>query len=441
MISNDSKLMDEIGAGPKRRRGGSLRGVANRFIIAIALMGTFGAGVGAERYGLTGGADAGASSSFTDLPAFETLQSTWDLIHSDYVDQSAIDDEALIYGAALGMVNALGDTGHSTFLTPEQARTWRESVQGKLVGIGIQVDFSEGRPVVIAPLEGSPAEEAGVQADDVITAINGKSTEGMTQIDLFQELRGDEGTTVEVTFERPSEDRTFTVTLERRKIALEPVSWTMLPENVAFIRISEFIVGTTDGVKEALTEAKAQGATAMVLDLRNNPGGLVFEAIGVASQFLPEGKAIYQFQEREGEPRPINTVGIGAGTDLPMVVLINGGSASAAEIVASALQENGRAETVGETTYGTGTVLSPIELEDGSILVLGTGLWLTAGGEQLWHIGVEPTIPVALPPGGEALRPTTIGETTAAEIAEGTDTQLARAYQEVAGWVTSAPSD
>jgi carboxyl-terminal processing protease len=425
-VVNDS---DETPRATRQRV--SRRRIASRLALVAVLVATFSAGIGAERYGLNDGSEAGASSSFTDLPAFATLQQTWDLIHSDYVDESAIDDEALIYGAAAGMVDSLGDTGHSTFLTPDEAKAWRDSSRGELVGIGVQVDYTSGRPIVISPLEGSPAEEAGVKSDDVITAINGKSTEGMTQADLFQVLRGDEGTTVEITFERPSEERSYTVTLQRRKIAIDPVSWTMLPGNVAFIRIGEFIVGTTDGVKAALTEAKEQGATSIVLDLRDNPGGLVFEAIGVASQFLPEGKAIYLFQEREGDPRPINTVGVGLGTDLPMAVLINKGSASAAEIVASALQENGRAESVGETTYGTGTVLSPIELEDGSMVVLGTALWLTADGDQLWHVGVAPTIPVELPEAAQAMRPSALGGVSVDQITGGDDTQLARAYAEV----------
>lgn len=395
------------------------------------MLATFGAGIGAERYGLSGSNDAGANSSLTDLPAFQTLQQTWDLIHSDYVDVDAIDDEALIYGAATGMVDALGDDGHSTFLSPDQAKAWRQNSRGELIGIGVQVDFSDGRPMVLAPVEGSPADDAGIRSEDVILTVNGESTEGMTQATLFQKLRGEEGTTVELTLQRPSEEREFTVTLERQKITVEPVSWTMLPGNVAFIRIVQFIVGTTDGVEAAVTEAKAQGATSIVLDLRDNPGGLVFEAVGVASQFLPEGKAIYQYQEREGGPRPINSVGIGVATDVPMVVLIDDGSASAAEIVASALQENGRAETIGETTYGTGTVLTPMELEDGSMVVLGTALWLTAGGEQMWHLGVAPTIPVDLPDGVEQLRPNTIGDVTAAQIEQSADVQLARAYAEV----------
>lgn len=399
--------------------------------MAVVMLATFAAGIGAERYGLSDQPDAGATSSFTELPAFETLQETWDLIHSQYVADETIDDEALIYGAAAGMVDALGDTGHSQFLDPDQARAWRQSSRGELIGIGIQVDLTEGRPVVLAPLEGSPAEEAGIKSGDVILAIDGASTEGITQVELFQKLRGAEGTSVELTFERPAEDREFTVTLERRRITVEPVTWTMLPGNVAFIRIVQFIVGTTDGVKAAVTEAKAQGATAIVLDLRDNPGGLVFEAVGVASQFLPEGQAIYQYQEREGDPRPVNSVGIGVATDLPMVVLIDHGSASAAEIVASALQENGRAETVGETTYGTGTVLTPIELEDGSMVVLGTALWLTSSGKQMWHLGVPPSIPVEMPSDVEQLRPNTVGDVTAESISQSSDVQLARAYAEV----------
>jgi carboxyl-terminal processing protease len=399
--------------------------------MAGVLFVTFGAGVGVERSGLIDGHNAGASSSLTDLPEFQTLQQTWDLIHSDYIDESSIDDTALIYGAAAGMVDALGDTGHSTFLTPDEAQAFQESSRGELIGIGIQVDYTTGRPVVVSPIDGSPAKEAGVQSDDVVTAVDGKSTESMSQVDLFKLLRGDEGTSVQVTFERPSENRSYTVTLERRKIEIAPVTWGMLPGGVAMIRISQFSVGATDGVKQALTDVKQRGASAVVLDLRDNPGGLVFEAIGVASQFLPEGKPIYQFEDRGGEALPINTTGIGLGTDLPMAVLINHGSASAAEIVASALRDNDRAPLIGETTFGTGTVLSPLELKDGSMLVLGTALWLTPKGEQLWHIGVAPTVEVDLPSDVTPLHPSDQGDITADQLNSSGDAQLMRAFDDL----------
>jgi carboxyl-terminal processing protease len=155
----------------------------------------------------------------------------------------------------------------------------------------------------------------------------------------------------------------------------------------------------------------------------------VFEAIGVASQFLPEGTPIYQYQERGEEARPIRTTGIGLGTDLPLVVLINGGSASSSEIVASGLRDSGRAQLIGETTYGTGTVLTPNELDDGSVLLLGTGLWLTSKGEQLWHVGVAPTTEVTLPEGANPLRPREVANFTVEELESSTDAQLVEAYK------------
>jgi carboxyl-terminal processing protease len=409
----------------------ALRSLMSRIVMAVLLVATFGAGVGVDRIGFGDGSNAGASSSFTELPEFQTLQETWDLIHDNYVDESAVDDQELIYGAAKGMVESLGDTGHSTFLDPEQAKAFEASTKGELIGIGIEVDFSDGSPVVIAPIDGSPADKAGVKARDVIVSVDGVDMKDKSQADVFTALRGDEGTVVVVTFERPSEDRSFTVTLKREKIEVVPVSWTMLPGNVAFIRLSDFSLGATDGVKAAIKSAKDAGAKSMILDLRNNPGGLVFEAIGVASQFLPEGTPIYQFQERTGDARPIRTTGIGLGTDLPLAVLVDGGSASSAEIVASGLQESGRAKLFGETTYGTGTVLTPNELDDGSVLLLGTGLWLTASGKQLWHVGVAPTTTVELPEGASPLRPSELQNVTIEQLRATNDSQLKAAYDEL----------
>lgn len=432
MTEHDLASANESDNGTKlRSRRSSPSRAWARLAMVIALVATFGAGIGVERAGWVGGSNAGASSSMTDLPEFQTLQETWDLIHSDYVDESAIDDQALLYGAAAGMVNALGDTRHSQFLTPEEAQAYNQAMQGKVVGIGVQLDYSGKQPVVVTAIDGSPAAEAGIKGGDVITAVNGKQTVGMTQADLVKALRGQEGTTVELLLERPTEDRSFTVTLERRKIEVEPVTWSMLPGNVAFIRISEFSIGATDGLQAALTAVKELGATAIILDLRNNPGGLATQAIGVASEFLPEGKAVYIVQERGGKTYPKNTVGIGLGTDLPMVVLVNGGSASAAEIVASSLRDNGRAQLIGQTTFGTGTQLTPIGLADGSVLVLGTALWLTPNGEQVWHVGVSPNIEVELPAGVDPLRPKSGRSITADELEQSGDTQVQRAFQEL----------
>ena len=248
-----------------------------------------------------------------------------------------------------------------------------------------------------------------------------------SMVRLRELLLGEVGTTVTLTLERADGRGTYTIVLTRERIKLQLVSWAMLPDHVAMIRLNQFSVGAAKAVREALEQARSAGARAVIFDLRNNPGGLVFEAIGVASQFLPEGSIIYQYQERNSEPKPVRTVGNGPGQDLPLAVLINGGSASAAEIVAVAMRDNGRAELIGEKTFGTGTVLSPIPLDDGSMLVLGTGLWLTPKGEQIWHKGVEPTIEVALQPGTDPLNPFDDADISRDELSASGDAQVQRA--------------
>ena len=367
-------------------------------LATLALSLAFGAGAGFDRFTRDEVTSAGAASSFTDLAEFEILEETWDLIHDEYVEGATVADEDLIYGAAAGMVEALGDTGHSRFLDPAAASDFAEATQGEFVGIGVELDVRDGRPVVIAPIDGSPADEAGVLPGDTILEIDGQSTEGMSFELLRDLIRGDAGTGLDLRLRHAGADASYEIQLERRVIVLRPVSWRMLPAGVAHLRLSEFSVGATSEVAAALDAARAAGATALVLDLRNNPGGLVSEAIGVASQFMPEGSTVFQQQERDEDPKRINTVGRnGRGLDLPMVVLANEGSASAAEIVAGSLRDNGRARLLGTKTYGTGTVLLPFEQEDGSVVLLGTALWLTANGEQIWREGVEPDEVVELP--------------------------------------------
>jgi carboxyl-terminal processing protease len=171
-------------------------------MVAALLVLTFGAGAGVDRYVWDEGSNANASSSVTDIPEFETFQATWDLIHDHFVDTSAIDDPALIYAATQGMVEALGDTQHSTFLDPATAEMYQRYMRGELIGIGVELDYSSGRPVITSTLEGSPAEDAGIKAKDMILEINGQSTEGESETEIGKKLRGDEGTKVEITLQR-----------------------------------------------------------------------------------------------------------------------------------------------------------------------------------------------------------------------------------------------
>lgn len=398
----------------------------------------FGAGVATGRG--DGGSAAVAQSSLTDVPAFETLQETWDLIHSEWALPEEIDEQALLYGAAAGMVDALGDEGHSRFMDPEEAERFAESTSGSYSGIGVEIDFRGPLPEVVAPIDNSPAFDAGVRSGDKILAIDGEETSRMEITDVSDLLLGEPGTDVTVQFlGRDGEARE--VTLTRRTITLEAVSWRMLPEGVAQVRISGFSSAATRELKDALAGARDAGATALVLDLRSNPGGLVSEAIGVASQFMYEGVTIFQQQDRDGTAMPITTVGRdGLWLDKPMAVLIDGGSASAAEIVGAALAENDRATTFGETTFGTGTVLVPYEQADGSTLLLGTALWLSADGDRFWKEGVDPIVEVELPLDADASRPADDLDLTRAEFDALDDVQLRTAWESLTGAGAATPA-
>lgn len=403
----------------------------HRLIIALIFVGVFTAGVGADRVVVNGGDQAGASSSLTDLKEFSVLQETWNLAHDKYVAPDSVTDRQLIYGASSGMLAALGDTGHTRFLDPEEAKVFEDATRGEFIGVGVELDTQDGLPLVIAPIDGSPADQAGIRSGDVILEVNGQSTDGMSLEELGKQVRGDEGTQVALALRHAGEDTSYTVKLIRRKITLHPVSWSMLPNHVAFIRLSEFSSGTSDALKKAVEQAKAKGATSIILDLRNNPGGLVTEAIGTANQFLPEGTTIFQEQGRDGKAKPIKSFGRGIASEWPVAVLVNRGSASAAEIVAGALKDNDRAQLIGERTYGTGTVLLPYELDDGSVALIGTSLWLTAGGQAIWKKGIEPNHTVAQALDVPRLRPSDDPDVTSEEFAALQDNQLRVAYDEL----------
>lgn len=406
-------------------------------VMSIMLVLAVGAGVGLDRLMIeTGLVDA--STQLTASEDFTILEETYDAIRNNYVLEEEISDEELIYGAARGMVDALGDEGHSVFLNPQEAKEFEESSRGELVGIGIQIDTEANPPIVIAPIPDSPALEAGLLPGDVILEVDGVSTKDMDPEEIGNRIRGEAGTDVTLTLQHEGEDETYEVTITRARIDVNPVSWAMLPNDVLWLQVSQFSSGATEGVQEAIRAGKELGATSVILDLRNNPGGLVFEAMGIASQFLPDGTPLYQEVDAEGDSEVIRTVGSnGVYQDGPLVVLVNQYSASASEIVSSSLMEAGRAPVLGEQTFGTGTVLLPFELSDGSMAVLGTELWLTGEGDEIYKEGVEPTETVELEEGTRTALPviytsqTGDEEITAATFATIEDAQLHAAWEEL----------
>ncbi|HYJ13412.1 MAG TPA: S41 family peptidase [Thermomicrobiales bacterium] len=403
--------------------------------IALALVITFLSGAGVTQ--LVGVDQASGTQQHEDLEnleAFGTLEETYNYIREMYVASDDITDEELIYGAATGMMDALNDTGHSSFLDPVQADDLREQQTGSYVGIGVSIDQEEMPPRIIFPYEGSPAEDAGIVQNDVILSIDGVSYEDFTTVDEFTELiGGEEGTDVEMELRHYGDAESYTVTITRSVVDINTVSWAMLPDDVAWIRIASFNEGTAREFRLAIRRVERLGAESMILDLRGNPGGWVVEQLGVIGQFVPEDTLVVTEQDAEGnEQERRTTEENGLWLEKPLVVLVDGDSASSSEVTAAALAENDRAVTVGQTTYGTGTTIVYVDLEDGSMLSMGILTWVTPDGNVLWHVGYDPMIDVANEPGVPAALPYLIGtELDMNQLVATNDDQLLTAYEEV----------
>lgn len=369
---------------------------------------------------------------------FSVFWQAWGLVQKNYVDQQAVNPTKMTYGAIQGMLDSLGDVGHSRFLTPQQLADEQQSLSGKLEGIGAEITTRDGQPTIVAPIPDSPAQKAGIRPGDVIMKVDGKDVTTLTLDEIVKLVRGPAGTKVTLTVIHAGDTVQTNITIERAKITVPSVTWSMLPGTTyAHILISQFASNATAELVSAIDNAQQAGATAIVLDLRNDPGGLLDEAVGVTSQFVKEGNVLL-VQDAKGTKTPITVRGGGKATSIPMITLINAGTASSAEIVAGALQDHGRSKMVGDTTFGTGTVLSTYHLSDGSAILLGTEEWLTPNGRQIWHNGIKPDIQVSLPNGVSPLTPEQESGMTAAQLQKSQDTQLLRAIQELGGHASPA---
>jgi carboxyl-terminal processing protease len=360
-------------------------------------------------------------------PSFELMAEAWNTIAKVYVDQSAVEPTQLAYGAIGGMVDALGDTGHSRFLTPDMLQQQHEFTQGQFEGIGAEVQMKDGHVVIVAPMDGSPAETAGLRPGDVILAVDSQDVTGLSLEQTVQRIVGPAGTPVTLTVLDPGTNETRDVTMVRAEIPIHNVVWEQVPgTDVAHVRIAAFSKGVTDDLRQALGEIQDQQLGGIILDLRNDPGGLLSEAVGVASQFLSDGNVVLE-RDAQGNQTAIPVEPGALAPDTPLVVLTNAGTASAAEIVAGALQDAGRATVVGETTFGTGTVLQEYGLSDGSALLLANEEWLTPNGRLIWHQGITPDEVVQLSPDATPLTPRTERDMTADQVQASSDQQVLRA--------------
>ncbi|HEX6293288.1 MAG TPA: S41 family peptidase [Herpetosiphonaceae bacterium] len=375
-----------------------------------------------------GAASSGQCTESADVcQKFSNFWKVWNLAETQFLDPQAADPDEMIAGAINGMLDTLNDRGHTRYSTAEEYQEEREEQQGKYEGIGAYINQVGDFPSITAPIEGSPAEAAGVKAGDIILRIDGEDAQGMTIDEVVDRVRGEPGTTVTLQLRHLDEEAPVEVTITRAAITVPAVTWHMLPGTVGYIRLSQFSQSATKEMQQALADAKKAGAQKLILDLRNNPGGLLDQAISVTSQFLPEDEVVLRVRDRNGSEDVYKTNESQPETELPIVVLINGGSASSSEIFAGALQDHGRATIIGVQTIGLGTVLTPIPLEDGSAVYLGTSEWLTPNSRKLRHQGVKPDIAVSLPSGVRALTPSTARRLSDAEILQSEDTQLLRA--------------
>lgn len=400
------------------------------FASGLAVGGSGTAGGGTASANGTPAPTTSPAGSPTPDEALSLIEQAWHDIQDNYVAANELDNQKLAYAAIEGIVGAVGDDGHTNFMTAAESKAMDQSLSGTFVGIGVQVapDDGNGGVVVGTVFPNTPAEEAGILRGDRFVAVDGKSTTGQTQDQIISSIRGPEGTKVTLTVQRAGK-ADFDVEITRRKYDLPLSSWTMIPDtSIAFIRLDSFATGAIKGVTSAIEGAKKAGATRIIFDLRDNGGGYVNEAQAVASQFVGSG-IVYQSVTRSGEIKNIDVKPDGLATTMPIVVLANGNTASAAEIVTGCIQDAGRGQVVGQKTFGTGTVLGRFELADGSVLRIGTERWLTRNGHPIWHEGLDPNVTVALADGVAPVTPDDVKGMDAAELAASGDAQLLKAIE------------
>jgi carboxyl-terminal processing protease len=404
------------------------------FQLALFLVFGLGMGVLFDRWVLMAFVPSDAVSDF------RLIAQAWNIIEHYYVARGAVSQEALTYGAISGMMDALGDTGHSVFLTPSMVKELKVTETGQLKGVGVEVQMNTNRQVVIqTALDNSPAQRAGLRSGEIIMSVDGRDVMGLPLNAVASQISGPVGTSVELGIFNPKTRSFRDISIVRADIKISDVSWRRLPgTDVADVRIAAFDDHMADDLRVALREIQQHEIKGIILDLRNNPGGVLDQAVEVASQFLADGNVLL-VRDAQGKITPMPVQPGGMATNIPMAVLINKASASAAEIVAGALRDAHRAQLIGDTTFGTGTVLSEFQLPGGSAMLLAVDEWLTPDGESFWHKGISPGIVVAQAPDARLL-PVDIATMTEEEFRSTDDKQLLRALDCVNGQIKHGAS-
>ena len=359
----------------------------------------------------TPGADQGGTPA--DLQSqFAPFWQAWTLVHQKYVDQP-VDNTKLVQGAISGMMNALGDP-HTGYSTPLETTDLNNSLAGAFDGIGAYVDTRGAYLTITETIPGYPAAKAGLQSGDQIIAVNGQDVTGMDpDIVRLTKVMGPAGTSVQLTIQRAGVDKPLQFTITREHIVIPFVTSKMLANNLAYIQVTQFGDTAASDFHNQLSQLMAQNPAGMILDLRNNPGGYLNAAVSIASEFINHGVIVSE-KNSDGTVTPYDATSGGLATSIPLVVLVNGNSASASEIVSGAIQDDGRGKLVGELTYGKGSVQEYFPLSDGGLARITVAKWLTPSGRTIDKIGLTPDQVVTL---------------TQADITAGRDPQLDAAIQ------------
>lgn len=351
-----------------------------------------------------------------DTPAeqrdnFRVFWEAWHIVESDFYGRQSLDYKNMTYGAIEGMLESLGDP-FTTFVEPTQHRLEQDAYQGKFGGIGALMGTdADGRVIISSLLDGGPAERAGLRAGDVVLAVDETDISGYSIEEAVILIRGPVGTTVRLRIERPGEPEPLVFEIVRQEIDLPTVNWRVLEDGIGYIQITMFSEATPQELRRALEGLRGESAGSVILDLRGNPGGLVDSAVAVTGEFLRGGLVLRERTSSNEETRYSAPLG-GKAVDWRLVVLVDGGTASAAEIVAGAIQDYQRAPLVGRRTFGKGSVQSIHELSDGSSVHVTIARWLTPNGHEI---------------DGHGLSPDVVVEAKAEDLAAGRDLQLEEA--------------
>lgn len=355
------------------------------------------------------------SSQLTREQGLKLLSDILDILDKEYINPQALDTTKMFYSAAAGLVAGVGDA-HTAFQEPVSAKLEAERLEGSFEGIGASVEMRDDQVVIAQLMPGSPALKAGVQVGDIILAVDGISVKGLSLTETVAKIRGPRGSQVRLLLQREGVDAPLEIAVTRDRIEVESVSYRMLDDHIAYIQLAIFNAVTTEQLTRAIKELLAQKPVGLVLDLRDNPGGYLTTAVEVASQFLPANTHILTEVKRDEPPEKFYVEKAGEATQIPLVVLVNGGSASASEIVAGAIQDNKRGVILGTRTYGKGSVQASHELVNGSSLRVTIAKWNRPNGANI---------------DGEGITPDIIVEYTQQDYDARRDPQLERAVQEL----------